>query len=194
MAVSDEDIVIVCHCKKHSPVFHVYSTNSRSVGEGISYVDPEVCPEDTWDKIADNSKTYVWGINCPVGPIITNTYPLFMETSKQILNDILIHSWRVLKMGGKVVFPGPYDDKMIPAVQDIVGTKWIFSIENTSEFPLSLVKKGEGSGKLKVFPKIAVFTKVVHEGGKMKRRVKRKTKRRVKRTAKSSTTKRHKRV
>jgi hypothetical protein len=53
---TDDEIVIVCHCKKHTPIFHIDQSELIPVSNSINYIDPTVCPDDTWDKIADNSK------------------------------------------------------------------------------------------------------------------------------------------
>ena len=164
--IVDTDIVLVCHCKAHELVY--YTRTKIAVGNDISYVDPK-CKNSNWETINSNSKKYVWGINCPVNPVI-NIDPTFDgNIFFTPLLSILEGAYRVLIDGGKVVFPGRFQfPNLVEVMQNKLNTnhhlasKWIFSIELHQTFPLSLCK---GSVMTHPLPLLAVFTKQVSIGG-----------------------------
>jgi len=139
----------------------------KEVGQEVQYVDP-VCPEATWDKIATSSKTYVWGVNCPVVTDIANAF----VTEDGILFSILKESWRILKKSGQVVFPGKYGmHYTVDEFQNYINNnsmlnKWQFSIVKVEDFPISLGHINQYSGKSVIHPILAVFTKPMSGGRK----------------------------
>ena len=164
--IVDTDIVLVCHCKADEPVY--YTRTKIPVSDDISYVEP-TCKNSKWKTINSNSKKYVWGINCPVNPVI-NIDPTFDgNIFFTPLLSILEGAYRVLIDGGKVVFPGRFQfPNLVEVMQNKLNTnhhlasKWIFSIELHQTFPLSLCK---GSVMTHLLPLLAVFTKQVSIGG-----------------------------
>lgn len=164
----DSEIVIACHCERlHAQMYHLKNGALDKV-VGANYVDPE-CPETTWGDIEAESKTYVWGDNCPVGPQIRSG-----EIQEDcVLINILDESWRVLKKGGKVIFPGPYNTTMEEPMQALIDSgafkhKWSFSVIKNEHFPFVLTHKNK-VGDFKVPPYLAIFTKPM-SGGKSKRK------------------------
>jgi hypothetical protein len=95
----DSELVIACHCEVHEKLYLYNPDGSSRPLDGETYVDPDECPDKTWDKIPSNSKQIIWGQSCPV-------YSAFRLGSKHSeLEPILRESLRVLKLGGVVVFP-----------------------------------------------------------------------------------------
>jgi hypothetical protein len=97
------EIAIVCHCspqyqlQNQHPRLYFIDINNQIIEEmdkNIKYYDP-TCPEDSWDKIVDNSLMYIWGIGCPI-------YRSFENHSKIV--DILKNLNLKLKVDGKVFF------------------------------------------------------------------------------------------
>ena len=164
--IVDTDIVLVCHCKVHELVY--YTRTKIPVSDDISYIDP-TCKNSKWETINSNSKKYVWGINCPVNPVINIDSTFDGNIFFTPLLSILEGAYRVLIDGGKVVFPGRFQfPNLVEVIQDKLTTnhhlskKWIFSIELHQTFPLSLCK---GSVMTHPLPLLAVFTKQVSIGG-----------------------------
>ena len=104
----DPNLVVVCHCKIHSQIFTVKDGNLyRPLGPTVTYVDTdERCKDNTWDKIANSSKKYVWAFNCPVYPAIERGGN---DMYTDILLNILDESYRVLDLGGHVIVGLYYD-------------------------------------------------------------------------------------
>jgi len=119
--MTDSSLVISCHCpEKHAPLFHMSKTRKqgRPVGPKATYVDPFSCPERKWSLIKANSKTIVWGENCPVYTQLTDglyytkkgqVYEWKDDKNNEVgasrkLFSILNESYRILKVGGKVIF------------------------------------------------------------------------------------------
>ncbi len=122
-------LVIVCHCSKpvendHKKLYYVlqyfkihFKTNEAFVlkksviplGKEVSYVNEidKRCPEtDKWANIADNSKTYVWGVSCPIYYTLLQN-ETDSSSSNKTLTDILLNAYRVLTHDGKVIFTCP---------------------------------------------------------------------------------------
>ena len=161
----DSDLVIVCHCKHHPQMYHLKNGALEQVN-GALYIDPE-CPESTWADIEAGSKTYVWGENCPVAPQIYNGT---LEGDFSLTN-ILDESWRILKNGGRVIFPGKYNTSMVQPIQDLIDSgafknKWEFSILNSNDFSFFLTREDK-FGKFRRQSPLAIFTKPM-SGGKRK--------------------------
>ena len=113
------DILIICHCEKHPEVFLKEGGPEKSISSVVDFVDPKACPERSWDKIKDESKSYIWGINCPVGLQIQSANLLAFGALISILND----SWKILKANGKVIFPGPYTSEKLETLKTVVNAK-----------------------------------------------------------------------
>ena len=150
----DSELLIACHCEKHSQIYYIKNgVLDTPVGVEAHYVDPTACPEKTWEKIPTNSKTYIWGIHCPVAQDILHSY---FGVSRNILNN----SWRILKKGGHVIFPGPYDMSLVEPMQTVIDSdvtmknKWKFSIVMTKDFPFVIA-----SAKSAIYSTMAIFTK-----------------------------------
>lgn len=176
----DSEILIACHCEKHPQMYYVIGGVLHTpVSPEAQYVDPYECPEKTWDKIAENSKTYIWGVNCPVAMQINNVN----ITATGNLIGILDECWRVLKRGGQVIFPGRYEIGLVERVQALIDSndafrnKWRFSIIKAEDFTFSLGHINIYSGLPVIHPILAVFTKPA-SGGRSKCKTLKKRKRR----------------
>ena len=150
----DSELLIACHCEKYSQMYYVKNgVLDTPVGVEAHYVDPIACPEKTWEKIPTNSKTYIWGVFCPIAQDILHSNIL-------ILPGILNNSWRILKRGGHVIFPGPYDMSLVEPMQAAIDSdvtmenKWRFSIVKTKDFPFVLAHI-----KSAIYSTMAIFTK-----------------------------------
>lgn len=182
MASIDSELVIACHCKTHPPMYHIKDGHLVAlVGPDAVYVDP-MCPDNTWAAIATNSKTYVWGVNCPVAMQIGRVNP---EATGELLR-ILPEAWRILKNGGQVIFPGKYDMSIVARLQEKIDSdplfvnKWRFSIVKTEDYPFSLVHINKYSGTPITQPVLAIFTKPVAAGRRLRRTRKRRNQSRSK--------------
>ena len=168
----DSELVVVCHCKKHSQLYYADGDKLiNPLGDEVQYVDidPE-CPEANWDAIKTNSKLYVWGYNCPVAYALLNPSLDILWT--QHLLDILINSWRVLKNGGKVILginkETEYDINYLQGFLDSWDPthKWVVSSERSIDFTFSL---GKALPIKKIHPRLILFTKVSAGGNRRKR-------------------------
>jgi hypothetical protein len=182
----DSQLVIACHCAVHPPVYYVKDGHlDAPVGPEAVYVDP-ACPDDTWAKIAPASKTYVWGINCPVALQIGYAEP----TATGALLSILAEAWNVLQGGGQVIFPGKYDMNIVGRVQEKINSdplfvnKWQFSMVKTEDYAFTLAHVNKYRGTPIVHPVLAIFTKPVGSGGRKRRTRDRKRSQRRARTRK----------
>lgn len=101
--------------------------NLREKGDTIYYIDTKVkdVPKATpnwysrWKNVPDNSMDLIWCHNCPLfGPFTSDElYPKLMFEERDEASflteggafwiDILNHGERILKKGGKIVFPFP---------------------------------------------------------------------------------------
>jgi len=192
----DSELVITCHCPvpTHPQIYYIENGDlGRPLGPEVKYVDPK-CPENTWDKILDNSKTCVWGMYCPVYPLLLNAnyeVALFIN----VIVEILDNSYRVLKNGGSVVFPdngtinSNRTDKLSEILQFINGRtrfkNWKLNLINANEFSFNLGYTNK-SNFLRIPNILYVFTKIEEEpqleeakqerGGRRKRKLKNLTK------------------
>jgi len=126
----DTKLVIVCHCSKpvekaHKQLYYVlkytkfvlkpdeaYVDNKHIIplGKEVSYVNEvdKRCPEtDKWVNITDNSKTYVWGVYCPIYFTLLENASNSKSQGNIALTDILVNAYRVLTHDGKVIFTCP---------------------------------------------------------------------------------------
>jgi hypothetical protein len=181
--MDESELVIVCHCEKHPQLYIIKDdTLGRQLDNTIiSFVDPDVCEGNTWDKIASRSKQYVWAFNCPIGPAIVN--PEFTRDMlwTQIFLEIIRESKRILKPGGQFIsgignqidIDTVHLDKFIN-VPELSGFEYKLVKANDFTFNLGKRKEGKPSDYKR---NLIVFTKVA-EGGKRKRLTrKRKTRR-----------------
>lgn len=175
------DILIICHCEKHPEVFLKEEGPEKSISSVVDFVDPKACPERSWDKIKDESKSYIWGINCPVALQIQSANLESIGSLIPILNG----SWKILKANGKVIFPGPYTSEKLETLKIAVNTnsnnKWDVSILPASEFEFSIYHNNKYSGKPVIHPYLVIFTKVA-EGGRRSRHSRKHKTRKHKRT------------
>jgi hypothetical protein len=109
----------------------------------VSYVDIK-CPDDTWNKIENESKMYVWGHNCPV-------YNVFRSNDRRdkLLVQILTESDRILKKGGLVIFRSSFElsDEIYNFLKQkpIVKDKYDLTVIDSANFIffISKIKKTE---------------------------------------------------
>jgi len=101
--------------------------NLKAKGDTIFYIDTyaEGVPKETpnwysrWESVPENSMNLIWCHNCPLfGPFTSDElYPKLMFEEPEDASfsaeggefwiDILTHGVRILKKGGKIVFPFP---------------------------------------------------------------------------------------
>ena len=180
----DSELVIVCHCKKHPKLYYMRDDEFvRPVGEEVPYIDTS-CGQ-TWDIISDNSKMYIWGIHCPIYASLTHLR-VDKEWAFSVFPNILENSARVLRPGGKIIFPQikPVSELYdINGIQDLVNTnpafihKWDVSTMNASEFPFHIgyISKGGTLVNEKI---LLIFTKREANAGGRKNKQRKNTKRR----------------
>lgn len=137
--MDDKDIVVVCHCAKHTTLYHAKS--GKPLGSDVQYVDPYVCPDSKWDAIQSNSKLFVFAAFCPVYYTLEwdeDADDDDWDPSLNTLLDILGESLRVLKPGGKVIFPRAKNNDAVPKLQQLVGGGWKVSFikEEDATFPI----------------------------------------------------------
>lgn len=105
-----------------------YTYNINYKGDKLYYIDtyykdiPNTTPNwfSKWETIPDKSMDYIWGHNCPIfGPLGLEDFDIrlslfttseeahFVDEYDKLLVDVLTHGRRILKKGGKIVFPLP---------------------------------------------------------------------------------------
>lgn len=165
----DSELVVTCHCPvpKHQQIYYVEESGALGtpLGAEVKYVDP-TCPENSWDKIADNSKTYVWGMYCPVYILLLRA--IYQDLCVNVIVDILDNSDRVLKNGGSVIFPengiinSDRTDKLYEIQQfinNLTSKNWKLTLINANEFSFNLGYINS-SNFLRVPNILYVFTKI----------------------------------
>jgi hypothetical protein len=174
----DSELVIVCHCPvpTHPQIYYVESGKlGTPIGDGVKYVDPESCPSNNWDTIEDNSKTYVWGIQCPVYPMLEGEVGYYNASFYWfgIFIDILNNSWRVLKNGGSLIFPTKKEmdshkqDKLSIIQQFInenerINNNWNLTLINANDYSFNLGYINRS--QILIIPDtLYVFTKIADE-------------------------------
>ena len=173
----DKELVIVCHCSvpqgdNHKQLYYIKDKDTIfTVGKSVPYVDPTECETDSWDRILHESKTYVWGVACPINMTITNG-PFKNEKleheysySDKMLEDILINAFEVLKHDGKVIFTSKtYKDTMTEHTQEFINTnislvgKYVVSIINTED--LSFLIGQFHRDEIQIHNSCVIFTKI----------------------------------
>jgi hypothetical protein len=146
------------------------NSDKLPIGDNVEYIDPQCIDlkDKNWDKIADSSKTYIWGINCPI------VLPLrFSEKQRfgynilgfDVLVYILEHAWKALKDEGYLIFNLPTseetqkEDDYIIKLSNFINTtpefthKWNVSIIIPNDFIFYLVSSSYRSVKLLIFTK-----------------------------------------
>ena len=194
--IDESELVIVCHCPVpiHKQIYYVENgVLGTPLGPNVKYVDPDSCPENTWDKIEPGSKTFIWGMHCPVYHLFKTKTSLIDGNFTWPFLDILKNSWNSLKHGGKLVFPIPNSIETlcknnIQIVQDFIDAEpraagnWSISIVDVSEFPFYLSQNNR-AGVTIIPDLLIVFTKrEVIRAGKTKTKTKNKTKTKTKKT------------
>jgi len=180
LVMIDSELVMVCHCPfpTHKQVYYIKDGRRvKRLGSDVKYVDPDSCPGNTWDKIEDNSKTYVWGIHCPIYLLFKHASYLKDNVVLGPLLDILKNSWRVLKSNGLVIIPVPKSienecQNEFNEVKTFIETdprfnKWNVSIINSSENRFNLAYKN--SINVVDIPRLLIVFKKQPFGGKKKR-------------------------
>jgi hypothetical protein len=190
--LDESELVIVCHCPVpiHKQIYYVENgVLGTPLGPDVKYVDPDSCPENTWDKIEPGSKTFIWGMHCPVYHIFNSDTSLRDGNFTLPFLDIVKNSWIHLKTGGKLIFPIPKSiepacKNNIQVVQDFIDNdprtngSWKISIIDVSEFPFYLSQINRAD-VINIPDLLIVFTKreIVSAG---KTKIKTKTKRTTK--------------
>jgi hypothetical protein len=150
----ESEIVIVCHCskkyQKHDPLFYIKNKKIiKELGNDVQYVDP-TCKDDKWEKIDDESKMYIWNINCPI---------YISYSDSKVINDILKNSLRVLKKNGKVFFAvmiRPFGDQNIRLFEYFNSNHFngfTFTLESITRFPYNINKAPYDINQYYVFTK-----------------------------------------
>jgi len=179
--MDETELVIVCHCEKHSQLYTI-KDNKIDIAidnKKVSFVDPRVCEGNTWEKIEPNSKQYVWGFNCPIGPVLVN--PEFKRDMlwTDIFLEIIRESNRVLKPGGQFI-SGIGNSIDV----DAIDLDKFVNVPELSSWKIKIVKGSDyifNLGKIQAgYPpdfkrNLMVFTKV-SAGGKRKKRAPRRRK------------------
>ena len=142
------EIAIVCHCSnlknKHQQLYFIDAKNKkiiREIDKNIMYVDP-ICPNDSWEKINNNSLMYIWGIGCPIYMSYGN---------RQMITDILNNAKPKLKVGGKLYFfigDTVFGDEAILVeffnnMSKYENIGYTFKIEPIDKFPYIIFYKSE---------------------------------------------------
>jgi hypothetical protein len=107
-----KDILVACHCSKYAQLYVVYPDNTNEILSNVDYADPE-CEDASWSRIPNNSKTQVWLEHCSILYAITSDTDLSYSFSPDtdFLRELLNESYRVLKVGGRVIFKIKNSDK-----------------------------------------------------------------------------------
>ena len=112
----DSELVIACHCEIHEKLYYVNRDNkldyNRPIGSTVDYIDPNPnCIGATWDKIATESKTYVWAFNCPILLLFTHAADKTIDKGYWygVFLSLIKNAYRVLRVGGKFIIPIPED-------------------------------------------------------------------------------------
>ena len=172
--IDESKIVIVYHCNtnafdndiqlyyKKKYIFLKELDKDVKDIKYVKYVDinPK-CINDKWENIDDNSKMYIWNINCPI-----------YNSESNIINKILQESLRVLKNKGKVFFPlYEYDIVQDPNIklfenfQEIAkeNNVFTFTTESIDNLPFLIDIGGDINFNSKSIKKYYVFTKELNK-------------------------------
>jgi hypothetical protein len=165
--MDEKELLVICHCKspKHLPLYRINKDgSSQLLGPDVEYVDPWACPDTSWKKISDNSKKYIWGINCPVALPLQG----FGEYIQAIhFLDILSDAWKKLKPNGMLHFGAMKDDtydvekiRTILQENDLTKNKWIVFKWDTKDFPFYVSKQPAVGNNSQMI----IFKKIVYGG------------------------------
>jgi hypothetical protein len=171
--IDENELVVVCHClQTHGPLYYVNTNGditNKALGKSVEYIDPIACPDNKWSNIKSNSKRYVYGINCPIYYLFSqdNKYPEINATPEflEILENILSESYRVLKVGGCVIFPTwrskMNKDKIKQSkLLDFVYGHYDVNIIDAKTFKFNLSTKISPKKKINEKDSILLFTKI----------------------------------
>jgi len=195
--MDDSELVVVCHCEKHAQLY--VTKNDMLVrpldNKKVSFVDPFVCKEKTWDKIETSSKQYVWAYGCPIALVLMSDILLDKDDYwTGNFFDILKNSKRILKPGGQfitgidnAIHPDKINLEKFVGVPEL--SDWTIKMINANDYIFNLGKEEDGL-PLNVKNNLMIFT-LVSVGGKRKNTRKRKARNHAsklyrRRTARSS--------
>jgi len=188
----DDELVIVCHCSDteiHPQMQYITVEDNpiKDVGKKVPYVDPD-CGE-SWDSINNNSKTYIWGMHCPImlnhifhdktlkqknNNNDSNNNDNYLYSNKGVLVDIINNAERVLKPNGMVIFTTDSKKSLMREYnrklkrENPFHNKWKMKIINRSEFPFYVCYYDEEIGKFQSDERLAIFT--IDHGNTVKQR------------------------
>jgi hypothetical protein len=144
--MDESKLVIACHCEKYPQMYLVNPDNTigKDLSTEVTYVDPHACPGKTWERIAPESKKYVWGENCSVYMELrlSTKNRIARSYDSQLLN-ILRESYRILEKDGIVIFPletGMYTEESVEIIRNDteVKSKFTVSIIDVKDAPFRL--------------------------------------------------------
>jgi len=193
----DNELVIVCHCSDteiHPQMQYITDEDTpiKDVAKKVPYVDPE-CGE-SWGSINDNSKTYIWGMHCPImldhifhdktlkqkNNNESNNNNNYLYSNKGVLVDIINNAERVLKPNGMVIFTTDSKKSLMMEYnrklkrENPFRIKWKMKIINRSEFPFYVCYYDKELGKFQSDERLAIFTidhgSIVKPRGRSRRR------------------------
>lgn len=175
-------ILIACHCKKkqdsHAPLLFgigEYSHTSdisflNDSDNEVEYVNlPNVCKNDgtyKWDEIKENSKHYIWTINCPVYYyfINNNKVPNYKKNNTRnnyknmniknitdnFLKTLFSNGWKILKNNGTIVIPfktlPSSQKKILGKAQELANMSnynWKIKLIDVNEYPFVIQRPFE---------------------------------------------------
>lgn len=162
----------------------------RPVGVKATYVDPFSCPERTWASIKANSKSVVWGENCPVYTQLTHgIYYMKKGTQHEFRDDpvnevstsrklfsILNESYRILKTGGKVIFgddaPPAEAERKVEQINNhpLILNRFRLELIPASNSKIHLAQVDSGKATMRNY--LYVFTKLRKMGTRRSQRLK----------------------
>jgi hypothetical protein len=172
--MDESELVIVCHCEKHPQLYRVRDNHLDTIIDNtrISFVDPDICTEKTWDKIETSSKKYVFAFNCPFGGMLSAEVMDPAGWQMKILFEVLENSKRVLKAGGQFISGisnaidiDTFNLDKFTGIPELSG--WKITAVKGNDFTFNLGKSQPGNPP-DIKRNLLVFTKLV-EGGRRKR-------------------------
>ena len=184
--MDESKLVIACHCEKYPQMYLVNPDNTigKDLSTEVTYVDPHACPGKTWERIAPESKKYVWGENCSVYTELrlATKYLNSRSGDPQLLN-ILRESYRILEEGGIVIFPletGMYTEESVEFIRGHkeIKSKYTISIIDVKDAPFRLGHSYDENVTSIPKEKLIIFLKKSVSGGLRYKRKSRKLTRR----------------
>ena len=106
-------ILLACHCKHGHKEVYLFGEGLNGVPAstypGVEYVNIHCeVPQNnkthvSWDDFSVNSMDYVIAVGCPLYPVLLNPDNQHPEFINNMLEDLLIYGWDILKPGGRIV-------------------------------------------------------------------------------------------